>query len=231
MGPSPQGTHHTSLLGGRAREFPWHQFAIAAQWVFIPHELGMTAPTPRPRASHRRGPPAQRAAGYPGSGSLFAASTLVPFPPKSAAAQVIIAEIGVDMGRFPTPGHLISWARFAPGVMESAGKRKGKATTGHGNPYLARVLGEAAAAAGKTDAFLGERYRRIARRRGTKRGHGRGRPLHPDHRLAPAGRPRRSLPRPGPGFYHTRIDAERRKRNHVRQLEVLGYKVTLLPAA
>jgi transposase len=85
------------------------------------------------------------------------------------AAQVIIAEIGTDMGRFPTPGHLASWAKFAPGVKESAGKKKGKATTGHGNPYLARVLGEAAVAAGKTNTFLGERYRRIARRRGTKK--------------------------------------------------------------
>jgi hypothetical protein len=82
---------------------------------------------------------------------------------------VIIAEIGSDMGRFATPGHLVSWARFAPGVKESAGKKKGKGTTGHGNPYLARVLGEAAAAAGKTNTFSGERYRRIARRRGTKK--------------------------------------------------------------
>jgi len=85
------------------------------------------------------------------------------------AAQVVIAELGVDMGRFPTPGHLVSWARFAPGVRQSAGKRKGKNSTGHGNPYLARVLGEAAAATGRTNTFLGERYRRIARRRGAKR--------------------------------------------------------------
>jgi transposase len=85
------------------------------------------------------------------------------------AAQTIVAEIGVDMGRFPTPSHLASWARFAPGVKQSAGKVKGKSTTGHGNPYLARVLGEAAVAAGRTNTFLGERYRRIARRRGTKK--------------------------------------------------------------
>jgi hypothetical protein len=85
------------------------------------------------------------------------------------AAQVIIAEIGLDMGRFATPAHLASWARYAPGVNESAGKAKGKNTTGHGNPYLARVLGEAAVVAGRTDTFLGERYRRIARRRGTKK--------------------------------------------------------------
>jgi transposase len=85
------------------------------------------------------------------------------------AAQAIIAEIGTDMARFPTPGHLASWARYAPGVKQSAGKAKGRATTRHGNPYLARVLGEAAVAAGRTDTFLGERYRRIARRRGTKK--------------------------------------------------------------
>ncbi|MDT0201844.1 IS110 family transposase [Nocardioides sp. AE5] len=49
-----------------------------------------------------------------------------------AAAAVIIAEIGVDMSRFPTAGHLCSWARFAPGVKESAGKQKGNGSTGHG---------------------------------------------------------------------------------------------------
>jgi transposase len=85
------------------------------------------------------------------------------------AAHLLIAELGVDMTRFPTAGHLVSWAKYAPGVSESAGKRKGSGSTGHGNPYLGRVLGEAAVAASKTDTFLGERYRRIARRRGKKR--------------------------------------------------------------
>src|SRR5207302_7852298 len=87
----------------------------------------------------------------------------------AVAAAAIIAEIGVDMSRFPTPGHLASWAKFAPGVKESAGKKKGKGSTGHGDPYLARVLGEAAVSAAKTGTFLGERYRRIARRRGKKK--------------------------------------------------------------
>jgi len=84
-------------------------------------------------------------------------------------ARVIIAEIGVDMTRFPTPAHLASWARFAPGIKESAGRNKGNGATGHGNRYLAGALGEAAASAAKTDTFLGERYRRIARRRGKKK--------------------------------------------------------------
>jgi transposase len=147
------------------------------------------------------------------------------------AAQVIIAEIGTDMGRFPTPGHLASWAKFAPGVKESAGKKKGKGTTGHGNPYLARVLGEAAVAAGKTNTFLGERYRRIARRRGTKKAIvavGRSILVIVWHLLAD---PTARFHDLGAGFYDTRINAERTKRNHVRQLEALGYKVILEPAA
>jgi transposase len=147
------------------------------------------------------------------------------------AAHVIIAEIGTDMGRFPTPAHLASWARYAPGVKQSAGKTKGNSATGHGNPYLARVLGEAAVAAGRTNTFLGERYRRIARRRGAKRA------------IVAVGRsiliivwqllsdPTARFHDLGPGFYDTRSNAERSKRNHVRQLEALGYKVTLQPAA
>jgi transposase len=73
------------------------------------------------------------------------------------AAQTILAEIGTDM------------ARFAPGVSESAGRPRGKPGTGHGNRYLARALGEAAVGAARADTFLGERYRRIARRRGKNR--------------------------------------------------------------
>ena len=148
-----------------------------------------------------------------------------------AAAHVILAEIGLDMTRFPTAGHLVSWARLAPGVKESAGKKKGKGSTGHGNPYLARVLGNAAAAAGKTDTFLGERYRRIARRRGSKRAIvavGRSILVIIWHLLAD---PRAQFHDLGPGFYAARIDPERRKRTHIRQLEELGYTVTLQPAA
>ena len=135
------------------------------------------------------------------------------------------------MTRFPTAGHLVSWAKFAPGVSESAGKRKGRGSTGHGNPYLARVLGEAAVAASKTDTFLGERYRRIARRRGAKRAIvavGRSILVIVWHLLSD---PEVHFHDLGASFYDTRINAERAKRNHIRQLEALGDKVTLEPAA
>jgi transposase len=147
------------------------------------------------------------------------------------AAHLLLAELGVDMTRFPTAGHLVSWAKFAPGVNESAGKRKGSGSTGHGNPYLARVLGEAAVAASKTNTFLGERYRRIARRRGKRRAIvavGRSILVIVWHLLSD---PTLRFQDLGAGFYDTRLNAERAKRNHIRQLEALGYKVTLQPAA
>jgi transposase len=147
------------------------------------------------------------------------------------AAAVIIAEIGTDMSRFPTAAHLASWAKFTPGVKESAGKKKGSGSTGHGNRYLARILGEAAVGASKTDSFLGERYRRIARRRGKKKAIvavGRSTLIIVWHVLSGPDVRYADL---GAGFYGQRIDPERRKRAHIHQLEALGYKVTLEPAA
>ena len=149
----------------------------------------------------------------------------------TTAARVIIAEIGLDMSRFPTPAHLASWARFAPGIKESAGRKKGNAATGHGNRYLASVLGEAAISAGRTDTFLGERYRRIARRRGKKRALvavGRSILIIVWHLLSDPDTQFHDL---GAGFYDTRLGTEHAKRNHVRHLEALGYRVTLEPAA
>jgi transposase len=149
----------------------------------------------------------------------------------ATAAAVIIAEIGVDMTRFPTPAHLSSWAKFAPGVKESAGRKKGNGATGHGNRYLARVLGDAAVNAGRTDTFLGERYRRIARRRGKKRAIvavGRSILVIAWHLLNDNNTQFRDL---GPGYYDSRVNLNRKMRNHVRELQALGYKVTLEAAA
>lgn len=145
------------------------------------------------------------------------------------AAQVVIAEIGLDMSRFPTANHLVSWARYSPTVKESAGRRKGNSSTGRGNPYLARVLGEAAIGASRTNTFLGERYRRIARRRGKKKAVvavGRSILVIVWHLLSDDNAHYQDL---GPEHYDHRIGPERIKRNHIRQLEALGYTVTLEP--
>jgi transposase len=55
-------------------------------------------------------------------------------PGVGQTAAQLLAELGADLTRFPTAGHLVSWAKYAPGVSESAGKRKGSGSTGHGNP-------------------------------------------------------------------------------------------------
>lgn len=147
------------------------------------------------------------------------------------ATSVIIAEIGVDMSRFPTPAHLASWAKFAPGVSQSAGRRKGRSSTGHGNRYLASALGEIAVIVGRTDSFLGERHRRIARRRGTNRAIvavGRSVLVVIWHLLA---NPEAHFHDLGADFYQQRRGTERQKTSYIRQLQALGYRVTFEPVA
>jgi transposase len=147
------------------------------------------------------------------------------------AAAAILAEVGVDMSRFPTAGHLCSWAKFSPGISSSAGKSKGNGATGHGNRYLARALGEVAVIAGRTDTFLGARYRRIARRRGKKRAIvavGRSILVIVWHLFSDDHTTFHDL---GPDHYSRHINPDTKKRNHIRQLEALGYTVTLTSAA
>jgi len=146
------------------------------------------------------------------------------------SAQAIIAEVGLAMAQFPTAGHLVSWAKISPQTVQSGAKnRSGK--TGKGNPYLKGILGEAAAAAGRTDTFLGERYRRLARRRGKLKALvaiARSILVIVWHLLANRTARYQDL---GAGYYTSRIDKNRKMRNHVRQLETLGYTVTLTQAA
>jgi transposase len=143
----------------------------------------------------------------------------------------VIAVIGVDMSRFRPRRTCVPGHRFAPGVKDSARKDTGRGATGHGNPCLARVLGEAAVVAGRTDTFLGERDRRIARRRGRKRAVvtvGRSVLIIIWHLLPEPGARYHDL---GPGLYDNRLGPDREKPILIHQLEGLGYKVTLEPAA
>src|SRR6266498_320531 len=145
-------------------------------------------------------------------------------------AQVVTAELGLDMGIFPTPAHLVSWAKLSPRTLQSGAKTRG-GKTGRGNPYLKGVLGEAAAAAAKTDTFLGERYRRLVKRRGKRKALvaiARSILVIVWHLLADPAARYHDL---GAGYYASRIDTARKARNHIRQLEALGFTVTLAPAA
>jgi transposase len=146
------------------------------------------------------------------------------------AAQIILAEIGFDMSRFPTAAHLVSWAKLCPRTIQSGAIQRG-GKTGRGNPYLKGALGEAAAAAAKTNTFLGERYRRIVKRRGKLKA------------LVAVARsilviiwnllndPAARFRDLGADYHTTRINTERRTRNYVAQLTAMGYHVTLEPAA
>lgn len=146
------------------------------------------------------------------------------------SAQLIVAEIGVDMTRFPTAAHLVSWAKLCPRTIQSGPVHRG-GKTGTGNPYLKGALGEAAAVAARTDTFLGARYRRIVKRRGKLKA------------LVAVARSIlvvvwRLLADPTARYhdlgsdYHTRrLHTERQLRNHLAQLAALGYRVTVEPAA
>jgi transposase len=174
------------------------------------------------------GPGAGQDAGAP---VLRALERLAEIPGISAhAAQVIIAEVGLDMTRFPTAGHLVSWAKLCPRTLQS-GARTRPGRTAKGNPYLKGGLGDAAAAAGKTDTFLGERHRRLVRRRGRLKAlvaTARTILVIIWHLLADRAARYSDL---GAGYYATKTDASRRTRSHVRQLEALGFTVTLTPVA
>ena len=124
-------------------------------------------------------------------------------------ARAIIAEIGLDMSRFPTAAHLVSWAGLCPSARQS-GPRTRAGKKGQGNTWLRSALGQAANGAARTQTFLGERYHRIARRRGKAKAQvavARSILVIIWHLLKdPAAR----FTDLGPGYYQARLDTDRK---------------------
>ncbi|WP_411285912.1 IS110 family transposase [Lapillicoccus sp.] len=144
-------------------------------------------------------------------------------------ADVIIAETGADMSRFPTAGHLASWAGTCPGSNESAGRVKSTKTR-PGNPYLKGALGIAALSAARShDTYLAAKYRRIASRRGPVKAI-----VALEHAILIAiwnmitnGVFYDDLG----GDFYTRLNPDKTKQRALNQLRQMGYQVTLNPLA
>jgi transposase len=142
------------------------------------------------------------------------------------AAQDAIAETGVDMTRFRTGPHLVSWGGRAP-LDHQSGTRKGRARSKKGNKYLGAVLGETAVAAGRTQTREGARHRRLARRRGTAKacvatGNTQLKVYH--KLLSSPGTRYQDL---GPDYYDRQRDTRRQIAHHIGKLGALGFEVTL----
>jgi transposase len=142
------------------------------------------------------------------------------------AAQDTIAETGPDMSRFPTGGHLSSWAGRTP-LDNQSGKRNGKAKSKKGNRYLGAVTGETAVAAGRTQTREGARYRRLARRRGKAKAQVAvgNTQLKVYHKLLSS--PGMRYEDLGPDYYERRAGIRRQIAHHVGKLGALGFEVTL----
>lgn len=144
-------------------------------------------------------------------------------------ADVIVAETGADMTRFPTARHLASWAGTTPGSNESAGKIKSSRTR-PGNPYLQGALGAAAmACAQNPGTYLGAKYRRIATRRGPLKAN-----VAVQHAMLTAiwhmGTTGALYDDPGAAYF-TRLSPDRARTRAIRQLQAMGYHVTLEKAS
>jgi transposase len=145
-------------------------------------------------------------------------------------AEVIIAEIGVDMERFPTSRHLASWAGMCPGNHESAGKRK-SGRTRKGNVWLRTALVEAAQAGGRCkgskESYLSAQYRRIARSGGSNKA-----AVAVGHSIVVIAyemlKHQTTYSDLGAGYFDQR-DRAAKERRLIHSLERLGYKVSLEP--
>jgi len=163
----------------------------------------------------------------PDSLILAAAHRLAEIPGISVwLAIVIIAEIGLNMTRFPTPAHLVSWTGLCRSANQS-GARHGKGTPKKGNSYARAAAGQAAIGAAGTDTFLGERYARIARRRGKAIAQvavARSIMIIAWHLLNDPAARYRDL---GPDWHARRTNRDKKIRTHLQALNALGVTVAI----
>ena len=198
------GAHH-ALVAAR----------ILAHLDFLDETIGALDAQVAARVAERCQPAARLLADVPGL--------------ERRSVEVIVAETGADMSRFPSPAHLASWAGLCPGNHESAGKRRRVATT-PGNQWLRRALIESARAAARTkDSYFGAQYRQIARRRGPNKAavavaHSL---LDVIWHLLTTGEVFADL---GADYFTSRQDKEHQARRLISQLEKLGFTVQLTDA-
>jgi transposase len=220
------GSHHPMLIRAHLdhvtlldRQVSAIEDEIGAALDAIPAARGISAdgvPSPDPGPDATALPAVDRLAEIPGVSRKL--------------AMAIIAETGLDMTRFPTAAHLVSWAGLAP-VTRQSGPRNRKPKKGQGDAYLRGYCTQAATGAAGTDTFIGERLRRLSRRLGGNRARcavARSILVIIWHLLAD---PTTRFADLGPGWHDRKADRDRKIRAHVRQLQALGLDVTLAPTA
>jgi transposase len=219
--------HHGQIAQILLDQIAFCDARIARLTMLISEQLATIRDAWGVDADGTTGPRAGTGAGAP---VLNAVARLDEVPGISAElAGPILAETGLDMTKFRTAGHIVSWTGLCPRAHQSGPRRRDQ--KGHGSSYLRGYLGQAAIAAATTDTFLGERYRRIARRRGKAKAQvAVARSIlviiwhllnDPEARFADL----------GPTWYDNKINNNRAARSHIRQLEALGYQVTITKAA
>jgi len=209
--------HHAYLIGMLLEDHDRLTAQIQELTVRIEQAIATFDPTPPPDDDH------------PTRTGLLDRLDEIPGVGRDTAA-VILAEIGVDMTAFPTPGHLASWAKLTPRTIQSGAKNT-HGPAGKGNGWLKGPLGQAAMNAGRTKTFLGARYRRIAKHAPAKKA------------MVAVARnileicwiliddPNARFTDLGPDWHDRHINRTRKTRQAIRELEHLGYTVTLTEAA